>query len=146
MEPTMKTCGRCKEVKPVEDFYWKNKQKTTRAYCCKSCALLNNKEYYNRNIERTRGPRLRINRRNKRKWSEFVREYKNNKPCVDCGVCYPYYILDFDHVRGTKFTEISKMSKLGYGPKLLEEIEKCDLVCANCHRERTHQKRSGCVV
>lgn len=60
-----------------------------------------------------------------------------NVPCADCGKSYPYYVMDFDHVRGTKVLRISAMQdrKLEV---LEEEIAKCDVVCANCHRERTY--------
>ena len=60
------------------------------------------------------------------------------KPCVDCGKHYPPYVMDFDHVRGSKRKAISKWR--GTTALLLLEIGKCDLVCANCHRERTYQR------
>jgi hypothetical protein len=61
-------------------------------------------------------------------------------PCVDCGVQYPYYVMDFDHVRGEKRFALSQHQARGL--KLIdEEIAKCDLVCANCHRIRTHGGR-----
>lgn len=66
-------------------------------------------------------------------------------PCLDCGGRYPPYIMDFDHLPGTK-----KKAAVGlmFGTtveSLLEEIAKCDLVCSNCHRERTHQRRGSVV-
>ena len=62
-----------------------------------------------------------------------------NKPCNDCGKTYHPACMDFDHVRGEKIKGISRM----YSCKLedlMKEIEKCDLVCANCHRLRTFYK------
>lgn len=61
------------------------------------------------------------------------------KPCADCGLRYPPYVMDFDHVRGKKDKCVSKMRVTNLD-RILKEIAKCDLVCANCHRERT-QKR-----
>jgi hypothetical protein len=61
-------------------------------------------------------------------------------PCADCGVSYPYYVMDFDHRDPeTKIGNISKMKVWNKG-KLLAEVAKCDVVCANCHRERTHRQ------
>lgn len=58
-------------------------------------------------------------------------------PCKDCGQTYPPYVMDFDHVHGEKRFGISDAIMLNL-EDLLVEIEKCDVVCANCHRERTH--------
>lgn len=62
-------------------------------------------------------------------------------PCKDCGCTFPPCAMDFDHCRGQKKFEVSR----GLDKPLsavLEEIEKCDLVCACCHRIRT-AKRLG---
>lgn len=72
--------------------------------------------------------------------AEIVREAKTNKPCVDCRVIYPAYVMDFDHVRGVKCFAISMRKNISAGP-LYEEIAKCDVICANCHRERTFGHR-----
>lgn len=84
-----------------------------------------NKEYYIKKAQKA-----------KEKTRQLVRESKN-KPCADCGVKYPYYVMDFDHTRGEKAFELSaSYLKRGY-LKVKEEIAKCDVVCSNCHRERT---------
>lgn len=74
---------------------------------------------------------------------EFLRQYiieKKSVPCVDCGERYPSYVMDFDHVRGDKKFNLSKGKKTSV--KTIDaELEKCDVVCSNCHRERTHGVR-----
>jgi len=60
-------------------------------------------------------------------------------PCVDCGVKYPSYVMQFDHVRGKKSFNIGNVKGISL-KRLLIEVEKCDLVCANCHAERTHMR------
>ncbi len=71
----------------------------------------------------------------------FVRQYKDNQPCLDCHVCYPYPIMEFDHVRGSKLRDVSDLVHRGVSVRILQrEIDKCDLVCANCHRYRTHSR------
>lgn len=67
---------------------------------------------------------------------EFIQEYKRTHPCIRCGesdaVC-----LDFHHRDPVKkFIEVSLMGNRGYGQeKILTEITKCDILCANCHRK-----------
>ncbi len=68
---------------------------------------------------------------------ELVDEIKA-KPCMDCGGLFPSVCMDFDHRDPTtKTATIAKLIGNGSKKKLLEEIEKCDLVCSNCHRIRT---------
>ena len=74
-------------------------------------------------------------------------------PCVACGGSFPTCVMEFDH--RDAFTKSGVVSYLaGRVPiaKLLEEIAKCDIVCTNCHRDRTYMRRAatsdqrGCVV
>jgi hypothetical protein len=53
------------------------------------------------------------------------------QPCTDCGRTYPYYVMDFDHISGTKVDIISRLAVAGSVRKLAAELEKCELVCAN---------------
>ena len=63
--------------------------------------------------------------------------------CMDCGRQFPFYVMDFDHrVPGEKAFEITRMLGRTSTQNLLDEIAKCDIVCANCHRERTFRRRS----
>lgn len=75
----------------------------------------------------------------------FLKELKESTPCTDCGRIYPYYIMDFDHKPDqVKYKEVAKLVTSSLA-KLKEEIAKCELVCANCHRERTHNRRVSSV-
>lgn len=65
---------------------------------------------------------------------EMIDSYKRDKPCTDCGQVFPPCVMDFDHVRGTKKFNVGLAKNL---TQLAQEIEKCELVCANCHRIRT---------
>jgi hypothetical protein len=66
----------------------------------------------------------------------LIGELKNT-PCADCGEMYHFSQMDFDHVRGEKIREVSLMKSK---KTILEEAAKCDVICANCHRERTQAK------
>ncbi len=77
-----------------------------------------------------------LRKRNK----EYIIEAKK-KPCKDCNIQYPTYIMDLDHLPGTyKRFALSKMSKTYSLKEVQKEIDKCEVVCANCHRERTYQR------
>ena len=68
----------------------------------------------------------------------FIKQSKEGKPCKVCGVVYPHYVMDYDHVRGIKRGGLSDLAFKGRSITILRnEIKKCDLICANCHRERT---------
>ncbi|MBB3040139.1 hypothetical protein [Hoyosella altamirensis] len=70
---------------------------------------------------------------------DIIRDAKS-KACDDCGEQYPYYVMQFDHVRGQKEFNIGSIGPTASRSRLLAEIEKCDVVCANCHAERSHQR------
>jgi len=66
-----------------------------------------------------------------------------DRPCMDCGIKYPYYVMDLDHRPGTiKLYNPSRLPNLGSMKKLEEEIAKCDVVCSNCHRQRTFDREA----
>lgn len=63
-------------------------------------------------------------------------------PCVDCGEADPV-VLEFDH-RGDKKFNVSDAAKMAYSTKrVVAEIEKCDVRCANCHRRKTYRDRGA---
>lgn len=78
-----------------------------------------------------------------RKNVETIRKLKESKPCMDCGNHYPYPAMQFDHLPGTeKLGNVSTMVSKNYSMvKVMEEISKCDLVCANCHAIRTATRK-----
>jgi len=68
----------------------------------------------------------------------LVWAYLTEHPCVDCGNSDPR-VLEFDHVRGVKKYNVSEMQNQRHTVKaLFEEIAKCDVRCANCHRIKTY--------
>ena len=77
-------------------------------------------------------------------WKASFRRFLNaikSYPCTDCGKSYPPWVMDLDHRPGEdKLYEIARLITLGSLRKAITEIMKCDLVCSNCHRERTHQR------
>lgn len=89
-----------------------------------------------------RAAKLLAQRSRRARAFEYVTSLKEGKPCADCGQVFPPVCMDFDHVRGVKYLSVGQMAACGYGVgRLDDEIAKCELVCANCHRIRTHDRR-----
>jgi hypothetical protein len=104
------------------------------------------RQWYQKNreihIERT----TRVGQRHREAVRQYVNEVKRC-PCADCGGHFPPFLMDFDHVRGTKNGILSRLSSVGMGwARVLEEIAKCEVVCSNCHRLRTHLRNQGVTV
>lgn len=71
-------------------------------------------------------------------YSEF-QAYKEKMGCKDCKVKYPHYILEFDHRPGVKKIDLVYRVLKKYGRDAAwKEVKKCDVVCSNCHKERTY--------
>jgi hypothetical protein len=135
-EPNQKECFDCGETKPIEDFRWKDEKSKLRICRCTNCDTNHRAELYEDHKQQF----LDNNKRNYKKLREVLDGYKQS-PCHDCGRSYPPYVMDFHHRdRKTKIAKVSAMVYKGSLKLLLEEISKCDLVCANCHRERTFNK------
>jgi len=73
--------------------------------------------------------------------AQYLRDLKTKTPCVDCGINYPYYVMDFDHVRGQKQANVMELVSTLSKKRIDLEIAKCEIVCSNCHRIRTHIRR-----
>jgi len=73
--------------------------------------------------------------------AQYLRDLKTKTPCVDCGINYPYYVMDFDHVRGQKHANVMELVSTLSKKRIDLEIAKCEIVCSNCHRIRTHIRR-----
>jgi hypothetical protein len=75
----------------------------------------------------------------KQQFKQRLKEIKEASGCVDCGESN-HIVLDFDHIRNKKYN-ISRMIHDGFSwAAIKKEIAKCEIVCANCHRIRTHNR------
>lgn len=93
---------------------------------------------------RTYSDRAESQRKAQNRNREYLRRIKESKPCHDCGVSYPYFVMDFDHCSGVKDSDVSRMILGRFSlARIQKEIDKCELVCANCHRFRTHRRANG---
>ena len=74
---------------------------------------------------------------------DFLSKYKEGKICRDCGLPHPAYRLHFDHLPGTKKRFIVSHGYTRGLTAVMAEIAKCELVCANCHADRTFSRLSA---
>jgi hypothetical protein len=132
-----KVCSTCNEVKPLEDFHKRTAAKDGRQSVCKDCNKSQRKAYYK--TARGRAKNILTGKQNKFKLQSQVIEYLQKNSCVDCGES-DIVVLEFDHIRDKKYN-ISHMVRSGMAwSKVQEEISKCEVRCANCHRRRTAQQ------
>ena len=133
-------CMSCGALLPISQFNWRNKEAGIRHTTCKRCHAEYRRQHYLENHEKYKAKARRWNKENKadllKKAQKFVFEYLLEHSCVDCGETDPI-VLEFDHVRGEKIATISYLVSVCNIEKIREEIEKCEVRCANCHRRRT---------
>ena len=140
----MKICNLCKQPKEFDQYslVWSsgrtNRGTRVPMARCKSCVYLIYKQRYSGEEGKRKKAAIRLTSRTKR--IKKFRDLKESTPCNDCQQHYPYYVMQFDHVRGEKIAAVGTFLSLGDWKAAEEEIKKCEIVCSNCHAERTQQR------
>lgn len=112
---------------------WKNKTvEEKRAY---------HREYYKKDYARNKARYAANNKAAKKAKAAYIAQVKS-VPCMDCEQSYPSFVMDFDHRPGEIKLEEPGRLIFSSWKKLLAELAKCDVVCANCHRIRTFTRRN----
>ena len=129
-----KRCADCKEMKPHTAYNKLSRSPDGFQGYCQDCSRTRGRTSYR--IHKDGGVR-RTKQRN-----EDLRERiakAKSVPCTDCGGTFPTVCMDFDHLPGfEKSYSIATMLRHRMAWKTVQaEIDKCDVVCANCHRIRT---------
>jgi hypothetical protein len=136
-------CTKCQRDLPVDDFARDSKAHSRgfRRHACRECAADGDAVLRERN-------------------RQLIREAKD-VPCMDGTMCggkrFPPHIMQFDHVpgRGKKDFSIGSEGRSFSEQKVKDEIAKCDVVCSNCHDDRTYKRLReklergesvGCIV
>jgi hypothetical protein len=128
----------CGTEKPLDDFH--RSARRGRQAWCKDCRRAYDHEYHLSRRE-LRLAQKRERRRETRSWYQTLKE---DKPCADCGGVFHQAAMTWDHRPGTvKRCEVSMMVRGFSRQAILDEIAKCDLVCANCHAARTAERRGA---
>lgn len=112
-----KICTKCGKTLPIDQFNWRNKSKGTRRSECKFCHSKYMKEKYQEK-------------------KQIINNLKQQQCCVKCGDNRPY-VLDYHHLDpNIKDMNVSRMlSNRSNINDVKQEINKCIVLCANCHRE-----------
>jgi hypothetical protein len=131
-----KKCSKCKVTKPYEEFNKHSKRKDGLQDYCRSCTSWHLKHLYETTSYRE--SKLKRLSEVRKDLKQKVYEYLERNPCVDCGE-KDIVVLDFDHVdpsekAGTVYSILGNSTR--WEP-VFEEIKKCQVRCANCHRRRT---------
>jgi len=92
------------------------------------------------NSLRTRQRQLEVVRAAKAK--AFVDHYKMSHGCSRCGYAEHPTALHLNHINpDTKTKSVSELVKKGVMINIRAEIEKCEVLCANCHAIHTYANR-----
>lgn len=130
-------CSRCGEVKPIDEFPMKVKERGLRRVWCRDCCRAYGREHYQRNRPAYLAKADRRREVERPKVRALIDEYLRDHPCVECG-CSDITVLEFDHRDPSeKDLAVGELARISEWPRILREIEKCDVRCANCHRRRT---------
>jgi hypothetical protein len=131
----LRGCGRCCELKSTSDFAWRRKHRGQRDNYCRECRAEYKRQHYAQHRERYVAQAMRRKQALAVERAEYLVEFFRQRSCVDCGEGDPL-VLEFDHLANKKFN-IAKGLRNHSWQAVLDEIAKCDVVCANCHRRRT---------
>ena len=143
----VKKCTVCGIDKPFELFYLKDKLKNKYHSQCKDCYAVKRKFFHEahyakygdayRERARVRKANTKIDRQDK------MADYMLGRGCENCGVD-DIRVLDFDHLDPSlKSFSIARAINASYSwERIQEEIKKCRILCANCHRIRTAEQYS----
>src|SRR5690554_4154882 len=131
----LRVCRTCKEEKSLSEYGVRRASKDGLMTQCKECnkkaqrvQYSSNKKYY---LDRNR--ELRASNR------ERYKKTKEGKPCTRCGGLFPQVCMDYDHI-DHKSKRLCVAQMMGYSWNVIQkEIDKCELVCANCHRIKTYE-------
>lgn len=112
-----KICSKCGKELPIDQFNWRDKSKGTRRADCKICHSSYMKQKYQEK-------------------KNIVQELKSQCKCAKCGEDRGY-VLEYHHINPEeKENTIARLTSNNYTlDKVYDEIQKCIVLCANCHRE-----------
>lgn len=144
----LRPCARCGAERPLAEFTAKYREHPQPGSYCRNCQKEYHREWYSENrdavlsrmkhyrsdpTDHVRKLAFLVARR--RRW-----EYLSTHACVDCGESDPV-VLEFDHRADKKASIMALMRRHARWDVIMEEIAKCDVRCANCHRRRTAKAR-----
>lgn len=126
-----KRCSMCKNELPLESFSKNHTRKDGLCGACKEC----NKAYHKIHYKKNKQDYLDKSKRRRKKLSKDWALFKSTLKCKQCGYDKHPVALDFHHKDPSKKDEgLARLITTGSMKRIQEELEKCDVLCANCHR------------
>ena len=127
-ETPRRLCARCGEWKMSVEF---PNSSTGQFSYCRECRNAYDRQYYKERGKPARRARQRLRIDEARAWMASL---KDGVPCSDCGEIFPVWVMHWEHLpEFEKTDDISIMVTSRTREAVLEELKKCELVCANCH-------------
>ena len=140
----MKKCTICKQDKNLTCFNKNKSRKDGLNTICRKCSNARSRQYYQDNKKKHKQVVMKRTKQQRKKNQEFILEYLSKNYCIDCQE-NDIRVLEFDHLpQFQKKENISTLVRNGYSIETIKkEISKCEVVCANCHRIRTHKSQGS---
>ena len=133
----LRVCRDCHATLPASEFALKNPRTGLRATRCKACQRAYAKLHYRKNRQKYLDKAVRRNAADRDRLAALIIGYLRTHPCMDCGATDPT-ILEFDHRDGVeKAASVNHFLRAMSLERIVAEIAKCEVRCANCHRRRT---------
>lgn len=128
------------EIKSLDEYPYKNKDKGIRNKTCKSCMREYSKQHYRDNLDKYKQKSRLSRTRSIERSRKYIVDYLETNPCVDCGE-QDIEVLEFDHIEavGSRGIRVSHLYTASLD-RIEEEINKCEVRCANCHVRRTRKQ------
>jgi hypothetical protein len=126
-----KQCMKCKKYKELSEYNKNKSRKDGLQTCCRECSNIYSKVLYPKYKQRI----MDRNKVNRQKYNDVIRDYKVSKGCSFCNENHPA-CLEFHHLDPSvkEYNIGDKMGELGLDT-LFKEIDKCIVLCSNCHRK-----------
>jgi hypothetical protein len=120
--------GSCKVVKPLAEFHNYSRSLDGKRGQCKVCkSTQSHQDYVSNRFQ------IRVNAQNRHARGRTIVDAAKNKPCMDCNQSFPLPVMHFHHRDpNTKVTAVAKLVSCNPS-RIYAEMEKCDVLCSNCH-------------
>ena len=118
----------CDKILPVKNFKQNSKRKDGLQSQCISCQ----KEYRRKHYLKNKKKYIDKSKKWRKEFRQWWKEYKKQFSCIRCGENHPACI-QFHHINDDKENDVAYFVGIGNLKKVLDEIAKCMVLCANCH-------------
>lgn len=129
-----KKCNICKQDKPITEYYPNKQCKHGVVGTCRPCYAIRIGTWYSDNRSRRQQA---ANERNQKRKREVVDHFGNK--CYDCGQSYQQCVYQFHHLDPNE-KDVNPSYAITTPNKMWKELDKCVMLCANCHMIRHHGK------